>query len=321
MGILNSKENIFDIILTDQGSESLITEGLKIVYYSFSDSDVSYHDVSTASIDIPVSKLMLESNKLPNDSTMPTYLEDGTLNNYYLHDKSLNTTLFNGNIVENQTLLNSNNTEIEDLKLKFDQYLKNINSELSNKTSLHTLNDFEYSDLSIDKSKFSFVLSKELKLTFGELIPKVSNIENLTRNYPQGVLNDPKFSGDTNFKKLTPFIDSPRSDRFFLLENGKLPNPQPQLNKEKIKEKLEKTRRANLSSVFRIEETSANNNLAINFFTYSNGNNSTFSLLNIIDGGTIVIDNKIKNILFVGKLLKRSDDIVFFANIFTILID
>jgi hypothetical protein len=315
MGILNSKENVFDIIITDKGLQKLVTEGLNVVYYSFSDLEASYNEITTGSTDIPTSKIILEANKSPNDSAMPEYLEDGTIDHYLLHDRSLESLISNGKIFDN---FGEQIEQIQDAKNYFINYLENINKEISFKSSLYTeIPEFDDESLILDKNNINFVLDRETKLTFNDVIPEVSTIENISRNYPNSVLTDPKFSNDNNFKKLIPYIKTDKLTKFNLLDDGQIANEQIKLDSRKVVEKIIQLRRANLSSTISFEETSIFNNLIVNFFSVS----ETLKLLNVIDGGFVEIDDTIKRVLFIGKLLKRSDDVVFFANIFTLLIE
>lgn len=330
MGIINSKENIFDIILTDLALENILNKGLDIKYYSFSDTEVSYNDLELDSTEIPSSKIILESSFSPNDSGLPKYLGDNTSAHFKLNDIVLDSKFVNGQIYFNgQPFIGSNNLIAKTL---FENFLENLNEEFKSKSSLFTLlEDFENEDFILSTGSIAFTVPSIPFLHLNEngnmerLFPDLTVNENIETNFPKEILTDGRFVNEDNFDKLIPFFKGANNSEVKLLTNGNISNPKEVITTSRILNKLNAIKEKGFSREINFIETSSANNLVFQFFSYSSddgiGNEkNTFTQLSIIDFGIINFGGIYKKVLFVGKVLKRSDNNFYFSNIFTVLL-
>lgn len=290
MGIIDSKENIFDILLSDIGLENLATKGLNITYYTFSDAEISYDNINLEDFDIDASKLSIEPSKLLSDSALPVLNTHNQIN-----DKILNSKFVNGNIYINGVLQN-NSIDLNTLINTSTQLYQNINNDFISKSSLFNFNDdFEDIEFKLNTGSIVFTISGSL--------PIPNSIKNINITDIRNFLQDLRLNNQLKTKRLDPILNKNRKNgKKIKLDGSEISSEQENLNVNQFNnsliQKLNFLKSNGFSKRIDFDLTSINNNLILQAFSFTNQNCTNLS---IIDLGNIFD----KRILMIGKIFYK----------------
>lgn len=314
-GILDSKQRIFDTILTDEGRKQLAdnapgTVGLDIQFISFTDGETYYQADAVSGSDDAGSRLYLEAFSLPRDQITLETNANGTVRTPIGLIPDVN--VIDGkiaSIVDDVRTVVTSTTDFLSLTGSV------VTSSAENFCKLQMIGT---DDLFLDDDEFTvasefveFTLSDTAPIPPGE--PQVMNI-----NYVENVIFDKRLSSVPNFKFLPP-VNKPRPGA---PDGNKLGNfvnvgQEEILNYEQLLVDLE----GREEKVIEFEQTSRDNNIHVQFFE-SKGNE--LRKLEIVDFGSFNVPGDPypeKRVVFLGKKIKDRNGFDTFINIFTIVLE
>lgn len=322
-GILNSKERILDVLMTNFGLEKLVIGGSRIKYFSFSDSEVSYSDIEMTSSKIPEYKIITEANNSNLDSLLVQMFKEKELSAGDIVQKTdAIDDIVKDIVIKNGTFfsssINLNNSLIDKLDLVSEQFLNSIHTEFKEAKPLYTLNNlFEDDEFQISSNEISFNIA--------QLSNQVIN-NNISFNSMSPIFLDERVTNVYNKYKYLPAV--------FYDESGNKKNLSTNIaatsvfNNNIQQEKIIKSEQNNLFFDLNFDLTSLRNTNILQCFTINSKENLNFSTkkqfnnLFIFDHGikNLKISNQLENcrLLLVGTVL-YNNSIPYYFNLFDII--
>lgn len=307
-GILNSKERIFDTILTQEGRRQLADGTLRIEYASFTDADVFYEaDIVSGSSDASV-RIQLEACNLPQDQITFEADDGGKLMPY----KGSKLGVLGGKILSGTSEGFLEPIVGTDFGSASETLLKD---SINNFQKLHILgsvdlfaDDDEFS-LSTGSINFSLTNNKPL----GEKDIKTISIDDV-----EGFIQDRRLAHIPNFKFLPP-INKVTPDR----PNGTKLGDYAHLGQGEILSLGELMTQLNGKEKISVEfsETNEENNIVSQIFELKN---NELLKLDVIDYGEFPAtdpNSNNKHIYFVGRVFVDGYSSKTFVNLFTLIFE
>ncbi len=315
-GILNSKERIFDSIITQEGRSQIATGKLKAEYYSFSDSGAIYQldTIISGGLDITY-RLCFEATNLPQDMITLEADDSGKLLGKFPGQANEQIIISNGqilsgaNVAEQAPVSGSQFNSLAGILL---------DSSIDNFKKLQILSspdpiDKNYNEFIVDPKKIQF------SITNTNLPIEEHGIETISINEVESLFQDKRLSHLPNFQFLPPVNRA----KIGTTEKNSLGdyvniNQTPIVSYEELELELKNSRTKGYSQNIFFTETSRDNNLLCQFFELSNGQ---MIKLDVIDFGLFPGENKqtTKHVFFVGKIFIDNNGSSTFVNMFTLI--
>jgi hypothetical protein len=321
-GILDKKERVLDMIVTQEGKRQAATGQLRIRFASFTDMHTFYRASGSSDVAEPAdNRIFFEATNRYQD-TVVSELEPGNslrpfrAGDFDINGKNVASGSFKVGFVTRGTVLTG--SEIVDAK---DSVLQGI---LNNFTDLRFLGTSDPFD---DTNDFiSDVTQKEFSMTpdtvFDRAPPGFTSVGNwydeANIDTVPSLFQDRRFAHFSNFDYLPPV---------------NLPSPEsrtgvPLGNYLQLQEKADMTLTSIMESVkgrecaaINFTDTSRDNNLVGQFFEFSSDG---IEKLSIVDAGEFEDPDPIspgKRVFYVGKMLNDDEGTQVFFNIFTVIFD
>lgn len=319
-GILDSKQRVMDVIITNEGRAQAAAGELSIKYATFTDRH-TFYDTDTIKSAAPVAndasgRIFFECASRQQDQIVIETLDGGTVKPFRAGDFDLTEGNFIAGlspegvrtgepfVYTGSDFVSNANTILQEITNNFyDQQILGTTDPFSDTT------DFVLSDTSL-----TFEISDTRPFDFRGVRPvtemKLENIES--------IFQDRKFSHLTNFMYLPP-VNRPRlgqakGDSLGTYVNW---NQKPPVTLQELMSNLDLKE----SREIEFTDTSRENNLLIQPFEFSD---MGVKKLCIIDYGEFPDEDPYspgKRVFFVGKLYKDRFETSTFVNIFTIIMD
>lgn len=317
-GILDSKQRIFDTVLTPEGRKQLAEGNLRAVFYSFTDSAAIYTEDTIVSgsgstgqdVFDATYRFTLESTGLPQDSIVFEADDSGKLIGTPTSG-SEKYVIVGGQIF-------SGSKEHQRIHITGSQFnslskilLSSSINAFQNQMILRSPDPIDEKDREflLDSQTIDFNITKNRPFKSGEI--STANI-----NHIEGFFQDKRLSSIPNFQFLPP-VNKPRVGE---TERRRIGN-YLSLNQQSIEtfEELEKELEEFEQNEIRFTESSRENNLVCQFFEVSQ---DKMIKLDVIDFGTFKTqDRTLKHVFFAGKIFIDDYNCPTFVNMFTIIFE
>lgn len=308
-GILNSKERIFDLIITEEGKRQLADNSYEIKFAAFADGNVFYQSDEISGSADATSRIYLEASNLPQDQITFEADDSGKLFPF----GGSNLEIFGGKIMSASAgkYLQFITSSVDFASLGDVM----LSSSFENFKKLSTIGTLDFLDetnnfiLSDDKLKFSITSNAPIEQ---DDVNEIS-VNNLTKFF-----QDPRLSRIPNFQYLPP----KNKRKFRETETRNLGN-YPKLGQGKFTsfEEIEARLINKENNLVEFIETSNQNNVHIQVF--ENTSNELLKL-DILDFGEMFIDGDdfpSKHIYFIGKVFLDEAQNRNFVNLFTVVME
>lgn len=335
MGILNSRERIFDTIITLEGRRQIASGKLQAEFYSFSDIGAFYiQDTSPNGAIDGTKRIYLEASNLPQDSITFESDDSGKLVNF----KNSSTIIRNGQILLQVTA--SLGLGKEYLPVQDNTFSSMADSLLSSSLDSYKNCYIIGSPDLFDQGRDQFILSPDnikFVITTQNPIKEASEVHQGNLETTDGLFIDSRLSHLPNFQFLPPINKYKTGDPTVnLLGNYPNLNQKPQLTFTDVEQKADWAVQRGYSTSIIFEETSRNNNLICQVFEIGGYEISKLDVIDFglfnVSGDDITLSEKkrqginprntpgiTKHVFFVGKVFTDSKGINKFINLFTLI--
>lgn len=320
-GILNNKSRILDTIVTNEGKRQIASSKLKIMYVSFTDASTFYDKDSNGVIIDATKRLYFENCNLPQDQITFEADDSGAITGF-VSDQDIQ--LSNGKIItyelsgsiQNMTILNGQefaSTAGTLLKSSFDHF-KRLQI-IGTRDKL-----FEDDGFAISNKSINFDITDDRP------------IENKARwtanvNVQEPLYRDNKLLNSINFHYLPPVykttdnsIDKTNYKNTNDIQIGNYPpwgsTQIDGLTPADVEEGLSFFEQRGYSKRVFFDPTTGLNNLIGQMFEISN---DTVIKLDVINYGQYTWRAALKNVFFVGKIIKNDLNVNTFIHMFTLV--
>lgn len=315
-GILDSKQRIFDTILTPEGRKQIAEGTLRAVFYTFTDSGALYKEDtivsgsgSTTALDAS-HRFTLESTGLPQDSITFEVDDAGRLVAAPVSGSEkfiiVGGQIFSGSKANQRVQI----TGSAFASLSTELLSSSINA-FKNQMILRSPDPIDDKDRQflLGQQQASFNITKDRPF-------KKTEISKANINHIEGFFQDKRLSNIPNFMFLPPVNKARPGEQ----ERRRLAN-YVSLNQAGIStmEELESEFKEFESISIPFTETSRENNLVCQFFEMSQ---DRVLKLDVIDFGTLQAeDGTLKHVFFAGKVFMDDYNCPTFVNMFTLIFE
>lgn len=318
MGILDSKQRIFDTILTEEGRKQLAEGTLRATFYSFTDSGAIYNEdtiISGSGSTGPdvldtTHRFTLESAGLPQD-TIAFEADDGGKLVGFPVSGTEKFSVVGGQIFSGSTAFQRVHITGSQFNSLSKVLLSSSINAFKNQMILRSPDplDGKEREFLLGQQTVNFNVSKERPF-------KQSEITTANVNHIEGFFQDKRLSSAPNFQFLPP-VNKARAgagERTRIANYVRL----DQANIDSM-ETLEKEFEQFESISIPFTETSVENNLLCQFFETSE---NRVVKLDVIDFGTLVArDGTLKHVFFAGKVFIDNYNCPTFVNMFSLVFE
>lgn len=314
-GILNSKNRIFDSIITQEGKAQISTGKLKAEYVSFSDMGAIYKLDTIVSGGLDQSyRICFESTNLPQDLIVFEADDSGRLLGNFLSGsdnyKVSSGQIFSGSVRDEgrSSVSGSQFNSLSGILLK---------NSLDNFKKLYILQSPNILDENHDQF---LVFPKQTKFVITDNKPiKEKDIQEINIDFAESIFFDKRLSHVPNFKYLPP-TNKARIGETQKTSLGNFANlsQAPILSFQDILTESSIAATNGFQETIYFTETSRENNLLCQFFEVSNGE---MIKLDVIDFGLFPPDSDgiSRHVFFAGKIYTDGFKTTTFINLFTLI--
>lgn len=342
MGLLDSKQRIFDTIITLEGRRQIASGKLKAEFYSFTDMGAFYvQDTSISGAMDGTKRVYLEACSLPQDSITFESDDAGKLVNF----RNSTSIVRNGQILTEVTsglnLDGSTNTGRQFLPASDEVFSSMADGLLSSSIDSYSNCYIVGSPDVFDENRDQFTVgTRDLSFNITVNGPiRQSERTNASVEDTDGLFTDSRLSHLPNFQYLPP-INKFRIGDNTVRRLGNYPNlnQRPQLTFADVESELTWAVERGYESTINFEETSKSNNLVCQLFEI--GDNEVVKL-DVIDFGLFTLSGQdislsdrkrqekdprnrpilTKHVFFAGKVFTDSLGVHKFINLFTIIFE
>jgi len=313
MGLLDPKSRILDVVLTEQGREALARSGLKIAYYSLSDSTAFYETDVSGSLDVTARVYSEIASDLPQD--VISLLTDDSGHVTRVRSTAMSGSVYGGQVLEGAYLA----TQVLSgaaFASTAGSILSSSLDNLRNNFVLGTVDEFfEDEEFKLGPSKVNFSLGGSTTRA-GATTDGIANVSTL-----ESFFQDPLLSHVPNFQYLPPVNkrrqseDGPQSrlGQYSAL-GGNI-----QMGFDDVKKELNGARNSGNLRTFKFDPAPRENNVHLQFFEQTD---SDMMKLDVVDFGTHrgEIGEPVR-VLFVGKVYYDDFDVETFVRLFTVTLE
>jgi hypothetical protein len=315
-GILNSKERIFDTILTTEGRKQMAQGTLRAEFVSFTDGGTIYAIdtiISGGGMDV-TDRIQLEATNLPQDTVAIEADDSGKLTGF----PASGSTRF---IIRSGQILSSS-SENETVTVTGSQFssLSNIllSSSIDNFKKLYILQSPD----PIDNREKSFLVGpKEKQFEITKTRPfNTGSITSVRVDHVESFFQDKRLSHLPNYLFLPP-VNRARVGSDIREPLGEFVNlnQEPILTFEDVMTEMSGFENQGYAETFRFTETSKESNVFGQFFELSAGE---MIKLDVIDFGSFISQNGVsKHVFFAGKIFEDGMGSHTYVNMFTLIFE
>lgn len=309
MGLLDPKSRIMDVVLTDQGRQSLSRNQFKVAYYSVSDSTVFYQNDVSGSSDV-TSRIYFEcASDLPQDIiSLPV---NGNRQVSYVRSTSIPETdrIYGGKMLRGTSSQLTGSAFISGINNVLSSSLENYR----NNFIIGTVDDFFEDDtFEVSPQSVSFMLSDDRK--YGAIsTARVSSLENF--------FQDPLLSNVDNFAYLPP-INKPTDSSGAAEQLGDYASlgGNIEMTYADIVEELKISKSKGACREFSFDPAPRSNNIHMQIFEQAS---DQLVKLDVVDFGThrdAASGNPVR-VLFAGKVYLDDYGMQTFVRMFTVVLE
>ena len=315
-GILDSKQRVMDVMITDEGRAQAAAGELSMRYVTFTDRH-TFYESDTPLLDDAVAndasnRIYFECSSRQQDQIIVETIEGGAIKPFRTSDFNLT----NDNVVSgltpegnisNDPVIYSGSNFIENALVIVEDITKNFHDQ----QILGTFDPFsDSSDFILNNTTVAFSIEDNFPIQRDSARVKLENIES--------IFQDRRFSMLPNFLYLPP-VNAPRAGEISGKRLGNYVNwnQKPVQTFQELMETLTNKKSYDIEFV----ETSRDNNIIVQPFEISNFG---VKKLCVVDYGEFPDEDPSspgKRVFFVGKLFKDKFGSSTFVNIFTIIMD
>lgn len=315
-GILDSKQRVMDVMITDEGRAQAASGELTIKYVTFTDRH-TFYETDTPLLDDAVAndasgRIYFECSSRHQDQIVVETIDAGVIKPF----RSTDFDLSQENLISGLT---AEGTPSEDITVySGSNFVENSNSFIDDLTKnfseqqiLGTYDPFSDStEFTLNNTSLSFTISNNN--------PVASDSENVRLENIESIFQDKRFSTLPNFLYLPP-ENAPRTGERYGRKLGNYVNwnQKPILTFQELLSQLSNKEYYDIEFV----ETSRENNIVVQPFEFSEFG---VKKLCVIDYGEFPDEDPTspgKRVFFVGKIFKDAFGSSTFVNIFTIIMD
>jgi hypothetical protein len=309
-GILNQKNRIFDVILTDEGKRQLSEGTLRINYYSFSDSSATYHRDTIISGGLSEThRFILEASDNPYDQITFEASDAGLLSSFVISG-SEKYSIINGQIF-------SGSLENKRIPITGSAFSSTANNLLSSSIDAFKKQLILKSPEFVEDIEKKFILGNN-KATFqitNEQPFKPYQATKVNINHIESFFQDKRLSHIPNFMFLPP-KNKATSRNLYGSELGEYINVKQSdiVTKNDLDNELKQYKKIGYEKQISFLDTSTENNIMAQMFEISDG---AVRKLDIIDFGEF--EESKEHVFFVGKVFIDDLKAQTFVHMFTIV--
>jgi hypothetical protein len=315
-GILDSKQRVMDVMITDEGRAQAASGELTIKYVTFTDRH-TFYETDTPLLDDAVAndasgRIYFECSSRHQDQIVVETIDAGVIKPF----RSTDFDLSQENLISGLT---AEGAPAEDITVySGSNFVENSNSFIDDLTKnfseqqiLGTYDPFS------DSTEFT-LNNTSLAFTISNNNPVVSDSENVRLENIESIFQDKRFSTLPNFLYLPP-ENAPRTGERYGRKLGNYVNwnQKPILTFQELLSQLSNKEYYDIEFV----ETSRENNIVVQPFEFSEFG---VKKLCVVDYGEFPDEDPTspgKRVFFVGKIFKDAFGSSTFVNIFTIIMD
>ena len=315
-GILDSKQRVMDVMITDEGRAQAASGELTIKYVTFTDRH-TFYETDTPLLDDAVAndasgRIYFECSSRHQDQIVVETIDAGVIKpfrstDFDLSQENLISGLTAEGIPSEDITVYSGSNFVEHSNSFIDDLTKNF----SEQQILGTYDPFSDStEFTLNNTSLSFTISNNN--------PVASDSENVRLENIESIFQDKRFSTLPNFLYLPP-ENAPRTGERYGRKLGNYVNwnQKPILTFQELLSQLSNKEYYDIEFV----ETSRENNIVVQPFEFSEFG---VKKLCVIDYGEFPDEDPTspgKRVFFVGKIFKDAFGSSTFVNIFTIIMD
>jgi len=306
-GFLDSKTQIIDAIITQEGKRQLASGQMQIKFATYTDGGSFYQKSIVSGSEDSSVRLYLEAASLPQDQITFEADDSGKLLPFKNAQESIQVVA--GNILSGTTFITSSVVSLAGTLLE------------------SSLNSFQKQTIIGTKDPFfdevNFVLGQDnINFTITDNSPiSVQADQEINVNLAESLFSDIRLSRLPNYKFLPP-VNKAISGEVIGSQLGSFTNPREQDEAtiiSRIKDNLNKAENSQLMTKINFIEGSRENNIFGQFFERGFNN---IKKLDVIDFGEISMkENKANRVFFAGKLVIDDNGMPTFLNIFTLIFE
>jgi len=315
-GILDSKQRVMDVMITDEGRAQAASGELTIKYVTFTDRH-TFYETDTPLLDDAVAndasgRIYFECSSRHQDQIVVETIDAGVIKPF----RSTDFDLSQENLISGLT---AEGAPAEDITVySGSNFVENSNSFIDDLTKnfseqqiLGTYDPFSDStEFTLNNTSLSFTISNNN--------PVASDSENVRLENIESIFQDKRFSTLPNFLYLPP-ENAPRTGERYGRKLGNYVNwnQKPILTFQELLSQLSNKEYYDIEFV----ETSRENNIVVQPFEFSEFG---VKKLCVVDYGEFPDEDPTspgKRVFFVGKIFKDAFGSSTFVNIFTIIMD
>jgi len=299
-GILNSKQRIMDVIITENGRRQIVDNKFDIKYASFSDHGVFYSNDGSGVADQADLRIMFEANTSNTDIIIPEINDTNGI--------SIDTSA--GNKITNSRFYTSGSVNLNTSTLQTGSINVFSSSAEIIKTAIDNFDRLQIIGTDSGFSTEKYFRLERSEISFNEASPRIEVIE---KCYP--LFSDPALSNQLNFRYMPPvYLDENTSHE--LAEYPKFQSKSPHSTIDTLKEELYSDGQ---SESFKIESTYSTDLLCQLFEIGPTG----ISKLAIVDYGSYYdsFGNFKGQLYHLGKLYKDKNNIPKFIKLLCVLFE
>jgi hypothetical protein len=315
-GILDSKQRVMDVMITDEGRAQAASGELTIKYVTFTDRH-TFYETDTPLLDDAVAndasgRIYFECSSRHQDQIVVETIDAGVIKpfrstDFDLSQENLISGLTAEGVASEDITVYSGSNFVENSNSFIDDLTKNF----SEQQILGTYDPFS------DSTEFT-LNNTSLAFTISNNNPVVSDSENVRLENIESIFQDKRFSTLPNFLYLPP-ENAPRTGERYGRKLGNYVNwnQKPILTFQELLSQLSNKEYYDIEFV----ETSRENNIVVQPFEFSEFG---VKKLCVVDYGEFPDEDPTspgKRVFFVGKIFKDAFGSSTFVNIFTIIMD
>jgi len=315
-GILDSKQRVMDVMITDEGRAQAASGELTIKYVTFTDRH-TFYETDTPLLDDAVAndasgRIYFECSSRHQDQIVVETIDAGVIKpfrstDFDLSQENLISGLTAEGVASEDITVYSGSKFVENSNSFIDDLTKNF----SEQQILGTYDPFS------DSTEFT-LNNTSLAFTISNNNPVVSDSENVRLENIESIFQDKRFSTLPNFLYLPP-ENAPRTGERYGRKLGNYVNwnQKPILTFQELLSQLSNKEYYDIEFV----ETSRENNIIVQPFEFSEFG---VKKLCVVDYGEFPDEDPTspgKRVFFVGKIFKDAFGSSTFVNIFTIIMD
>lgn len=315
-GILDSKQRVMDVMITDEGRAQAASGELTIKYVTFTDRH-TFYETDTPLLDDAVAndasgRIYFECSSRHQDQIVVETIDAGVIKpfrstDFDLSQENLISGLTAEGVASEDITVYSGSNFVENSNSFIDDLTKNF----SEQQILGTYDPFS------DSTEFT-LNNTSLAFTISNNNPVASDSENVRLENIESIFQDKRFSTLPNFLYLPP-ENAPRTGERYGRKLGNYVNwnQKPILTFQELLSQLSNKEYYDIEFV----ETSRENNIVAQPFEFSEFG---VKKLCVVDYGEFPDEDPTspgKRVFFVGKIFKDAFGSSTFVNIFTIIMD